>query len=186
MHSIRQKGQAGHRGLLGQRGCFPSLAAVELARQRDVVDAYLPASREGEFGALLALLDPETGTEVCAFRFAHQVYPTPEASLYEGAAQLVAKALGSEKLAVAQAALEPAAGGLGEQLHVAILAHYRDRLVEVFLEVDAVEQDVACAVILLTRPFGDALGHQVGGRVRCRDAVGIERHRPSQHTGYSA
>jgi RNA polymerase sigma factor (sigma-70 family) len=32
---------------------------TDLARQREVVDAFLTASREGDFGALLALLDPE-------------------------------------------------------------------------------------------------------------------------------
>jgi RNA polymerase sigma-70 factor (ECF subfamily) len=32
---------------------------TDLARQREVVGAFLAASREGDFGALLALLDPE-------------------------------------------------------------------------------------------------------------------------------
>src|SRR6266566_713917 len=33
--------------------------AADLARQREVVDAFLAASRGGDFGALVALLDPE-------------------------------------------------------------------------------------------------------------------------------
>ena len=32
---------------------------ADLARQREVVDAFLAASRGGDFGALVALLDPE-------------------------------------------------------------------------------------------------------------------------------
>jgi RNA polymerase sigma factor (sigma-70 family) len=32
---------------------------AELARQREVVDAFLAAAREGDFGALVAVLDPE-------------------------------------------------------------------------------------------------------------------------------
>src|SRR5947207_660287 len=36
----------------------PATASPDLARQRSVVDAYLAAAREGNFDALLALLDP--------------------------------------------------------------------------------------------------------------------------------
>ncbi len=32
---------------------------ADLARQREVVDAFLAAAREGDFAALVALLDPE-------------------------------------------------------------------------------------------------------------------------------
>jgi RNA polymerase sigma-70 factor (ECF subfamily) len=32
---------------------------ADLTRQREVVDAFLAASRNGDFGALLALLDPD-------------------------------------------------------------------------------------------------------------------------------
>jgi len=39
------------------RGAAPS-TAVDLARQREVVDAFLAASRAGDFDALLAVLDP--------------------------------------------------------------------------------------------------------------------------------
>src|SRR5215468_753816 len=36
-----------------------SASEAELARQRDIVDAFLTASRSGDFQALLALLDPD-------------------------------------------------------------------------------------------------------------------------------
>jgi RNA polymerase sigma-70 factor, ECF subfamily len=37
----------------------PAVADADLARQREVVDAYLAASRGGDFDALVALLDPD-------------------------------------------------------------------------------------------------------------------------------
>ncbi|MCF3177347.1 sigma-70 family RNA polymerase sigma factor [Streptomyces sioyaensis] len=37
----------------------PGLPETDVARQREVVDAFLAAARGGDFGALLALLDPE-------------------------------------------------------------------------------------------------------------------------------
>jgi RNA polymerase sigma factor (sigma-70 family) len=40
------------------RGAAPA-PDVDLARQREVVDAYLAAAREGDFEALLAVLDPD-------------------------------------------------------------------------------------------------------------------------------
>src|SRR5262249_61539238 len=40
------------------RGAAPAPAA-DLATQREVVDAYLAASREGDFDALVAVLDPD-------------------------------------------------------------------------------------------------------------------------------
>jgi RNA polymerase sigma factor (sigma-70 family) len=40
------------------RGAAP-VPDVDLARQREVVDAFLAAAREGDFDALVALLDPE-------------------------------------------------------------------------------------------------------------------------------
>jgi RNA polymerase sigma-70 factor (ECF subfamily) len=40
------------------RGAAPA-PETDLARQREVVDAFLAASRGGDFGALLAVLDPE-------------------------------------------------------------------------------------------------------------------------------
>ena len=37
----------------------PASRSLELAHQRDVIDAFLAASREGNLGALIALLDPD-------------------------------------------------------------------------------------------------------------------------------
>jgi RNA polymerase sigma factor (sigma-70 family) len=37
----------------------PAVAAVDLARQRDLVDAFLAAARMGDFDALIAVLDPD-------------------------------------------------------------------------------------------------------------------------------
>jgi RNA polymerase sigma factor (sigma-70 family) len=41
------------------RGAAPEATAESLARQRTVVDAFLAASREGDFGALVSVLDPD-------------------------------------------------------------------------------------------------------------------------------
>ncbi|MGH3416273.1 MAG: RNA polymerase subunit sigma-70, partial [Actinocrinis sp.] len=41
------------------KGRGPAAKSGDLARQRRVVDAYLAASREGDFDALLTLLDPD-------------------------------------------------------------------------------------------------------------------------------
>src|SRR5918997_176394 len=46
--------RARHRG----RGAAPA-PETDLARQREVVDAFLAASRSGDFDALLAVLDPD-------------------------------------------------------------------------------------------------------------------------------
>ena len=37
----------------------PTVAAADLARQRDLVDAFLAAARTGDFDALIAVLDPD-------------------------------------------------------------------------------------------------------------------------------
>jgi RNA polymerase sigma factor (sigma-70 family) len=41
------------------QGAVPAPGADDLARQREVVDAFLAASREGDFDTLLAVLDPD-------------------------------------------------------------------------------------------------------------------------------
>ena len=41
------------------RGASPAVPETDLARQREVVDAFLAASRGGNFDALLAVLDPD-------------------------------------------------------------------------------------------------------------------------------
>jgi len=42
----------------------PTIPQADLARQRAIVDAFLAASRGGDFGALLAVLDPEVVLQV--------------------------------------------------------------------------------------------------------------------------
>jgi RNA polymerase sigma-70 factor (ECF subfamily) len=44
----------------------PNVPAIDLVRQREVVDAFLHASRRGDFDALLALLDPDAVLHVDA------------------------------------------------------------------------------------------------------------------------
>ncbi len=41
------------------RGAAPTMPDVDLARQREVVDAFVAAARAGDFDALVAVLDPE-------------------------------------------------------------------------------------------------------------------------------
>ena len=59
-----------------------------LARQREVVDAFLAATRDGNFGALVAVLDPDIVLRVdtCAL-------PTGTARLVRGAAAVAGQAL---------------------------------------------------------------------------------------------
>lgn len=55
------------------RGADPAAKEAEVARQRHVVQAFLAASRDGDFEALVAVLDPDV--VIHADRTA---YPTPE------------------------------------------------------------------------------------------------------------
>ncbi|MFG2126301.1 sigma-70 family RNA polymerase sigma factor [Streptomyces sp. NPDC048751] len=55
------------------RGSAPASAAVDMARQREVVGAFLAATRGGDFEALVSLLHPDV--VLTADRF---VVPTPE------------------------------------------------------------------------------------------------------------
>src|SRR5262249_57087645 len=43
----------------GVKGAAPSTTDLDIARQREVVDAFFAAARHGDFDALLAVLDPE-------------------------------------------------------------------------------------------------------------------------------
>ncbi len=73
---------------------------VELARQRQVVDAFLTALREGDFDALLAVLDPEV-----RFRDDSAALPAGAAALMQGA-----RAVGTHALTFSRSAqfVEPA------------------------------------------------------------------------------
>jgi RNA polymerase sigma factor (sigma-70 family) len=53
--AARQLASRGRRRIQGE----PTVPDVDVERQREVVDAFLAASREGDFEALLAVLDPD-------------------------------------------------------------------------------------------------------------------------------
>ena len=53
--AARQLASRARRRIQGE----PTVPDVDLERQREVVDAFLAASREGDFDALLAVLDPD-------------------------------------------------------------------------------------------------------------------------------
>jgi RNA polymerase sigma factor (sigma-70 family) len=74
---------------------------VELGRQRKVVDAFLRASRSGDFDALLALLDPEV-----VLRADRQAVPPGEPTTIRGASVVAHQArLASGRARFAQPAL---------------------------------------------------------------------------------
>jgi hypothetical protein len=56
-------------------------SAADRARQREVVDAFLAASRAGDFKALLAVLDPDV-----VLRFDRGEMPAPASTVVRGAA----------------------------------------------------------------------------------------------------
>ena len=90
---------------------------VDLARQRQVVDAFLTALREGDFDALLAVLDPDV-----LLRDDSAALPPGTAALMRGARAVAAHALTFSKSArFVQPALVNGAVGLaivppGQQL----------------------------------------------------------------------
>ena len=89
------------------KGAEP-MPAADLARQRRVVDAYLAATRGGDFEALLALLDPEV-----VLRADQTAVPTRAAVVIRGAAAVAKGALASSVRArVTQPALVNGAVGL--------------------------------------------------------------------------
>ncbi|HEY9410216.1 MAG TPA: sigma-70 family RNA polymerase sigma factor [Jiangellaceae bacterium] len=89
------------------KGAEP-MPAADLARQRRVVDAYLAATRGGDFEALLALLDPEV-----VLRSDQTAVPTRAAVVIRGAAAVAKGALASSVRArVTQPALVNGAVGL--------------------------------------------------------------------------
>jgi RNA polymerase sigma-70 factor (ECF subfamily) len=65
------------------RGQEPEATAASLARQRDVVDAFLAASREGDFDALVAVLHPDV-----VFRADRRLDLTPGSVELTGAARV--------------------------------------------------------------------------------------------------
>jgi RNA polymerase sigma-70 factor (ECF subfamily) len=57
--SVEATRQLASRARRRVRGAEPDATAADLARQREVVDAFLAASRGGDFDGLLAVLDPD-------------------------------------------------------------------------------------------------------------------------------
>ena len=83
----------------------PIVAGADLGRQRTVVDAFLAASRGGDFGALLALLDPDV-----VFRADSTAVQTGATSELRGAAAVAA--LYSGRAQFARPALVNGAAGI--------------------------------------------------------------------------
>lgn len=76
----------------------PAVSEVELARQRKVVDAFLAASRDGDFEGLLAVLDPDVAVRADAAAVALGNHAglrgaRPVAEFFKGRAQLARAAL---------------------------------------------------------------------------------------------
>jgi RNA polymerase sigma factor (sigma-70 family) len=82
--------------------------AVDIPRQREMVDAFLAASREGDFDALLTLLDPDVvlrtdGSPMFAGVFADARGAAPVATSFTGRAQAAQPALVDGRPALAWA-----------------------------------------------------------------------------------
>jgi RNA polymerase sigma-70 factor (ECF subfamily) len=59
VHGVGGPAKTGGRAGAGRRDAPAPASAVELRRQREVVDAFLAAARAGDFQGLLAVLDPD-------------------------------------------------------------------------------------------------------------------------------
>ncbi len=84
----------------------PALPEPDLARQRQVVDAYLAAARGGDFDALLAVLDPDV-----VLRADAQAVPAGAPTEVRGA-ELVARQALVHRATTARAALVNGAPGI--------------------------------------------------------------------------
>ncbi|HEX6425226.1 MAG TPA: sigma-70 family RNA polymerase sigma factor [Acidimicrobiales bacterium] len=105
---------------------------ADVARQRQVAEAYLAAARGRDFDALLALLDPEV-----VLRADRTVVPTPERILARGARTVATRAMAAaERARLAQPAMVDGAVGLvlatGGRLSMALAFTYADgRITEI-------------------------------------------------------
>jgi RNA polymerase sigma-70 factor, ECF subfamily len=89
------------------RGAAP-VPDADLARQREVVDAFLAAARGGNFDALLAVLDPDV-----VLRADRGAAPVSASTVIRGAPVVAERALMFSKLAgFARAALVNGAAGI--------------------------------------------------------------------------
>ncbi|RZK95934.1 MAG: sigma-70 family RNA polymerase sigma factor [Rhodococcus sp. (in: high G+C Gram-positive bacteria)] len=90
------------------KGAAPARDSVDLDRRRRVVDAYLAATRAGDFDALVALLDPDV-----VLRADAAVGPTPAPLVIRGARVVAKGALASaERARSTEAALVNGTVGL--------------------------------------------------------------------------
>jgi RNA polymerase sigma factor (sigma-70 family) len=86
----------------------PSVAGVDLSRQREIAEAFLAAAREGDFNALLAILDPDV--VLCADAAAA---PDGAARIVDGARAVARGALAfSGRIPFARLALVDGAVGI--------------------------------------------------------------------------
>ncbi|MGH2713579.1 MAG: RNA polymerase sigma factor SigJ [Thermoleophilaceae bacterium] len=110
---------------------------VDLARQREVVDAFLAAARRGDFDALLAVLDPDV-----VLRADRGAVPAGASREVRGAPAVAEQAVTFSRLApFARPALVNGAAGLvvaraGRPLAVAGITVARGKIVEIDLLVD--------------------------------------------------
>jgi len=111
------------------------LPDADLTRQREVVDAFLAASRGGDFDALLAVLDPDV-----MLRADHAAVPSGASTEVRGAAA-VAKRAAKGRARFAQAALVNGAVGIvvaprGRLLMVLAFTIARGKIVEIDVVAD--------------------------------------------------
>src|SRR5215207_4576909 len=123
--------------------------------------------------------------EVRATPFAPYVNGAPEFfARGKDPAQLVAVSKRLHKLPVAQGALKPAIGCLGEQCHWAPTLCHRVVLVDVVCEVEVLPEK-AC-LLLASHLFLNGVSDQPAKRVYCMGAVSFEWHGTPQAVGYLA
>ena len=110
---------------------------ADLARQREIVDAFMAASRRGDFDALLAVLDPDV-----VLRTDPEAGPAGAPREVRGAPAVAKRALACRERAwIAQAALVNGAVGIvvaprGRLLHVLALRVSRGKIVEIDVVTD--------------------------------------------------
>jgi RNA polymerase sigma-70 factor (ECF subfamily) len=110
----------------------PSVPDADPTRQRELVSAFLAASRDGDFDALLAVLDPDV-----VLRADRATVPAGRPTLLRGAENVVRGALaGSGRSRFAQAALVNGAVGIvlapGGQLTIALTFSFgRGKITEI-------------------------------------------------------
>jgi RNA polymerase sigma factor (sigma-70 family) len=129
--------QLASRGRRRVRGSVP-VADPDRARQREVVDAFVTAAREGDFEALLAVLDPDV-----VFRLDRGDLPGPPSRELHGARAVAENALtfGAPLAPVARPALVHGAPGFviapeGKPVSVAGFVVAEGRIVEIDLLAD--------------------------------------------------